>query len=219
MKKSLLSISNILKGLVILLLITIVFLLISLKKDVSNNKQIVYISGKTIFFGDSITERYDLDKYFHNSDYINKGIGGNTTRDLLARINKDVIDYNPSNVVILIGTNDYSVGKIGKEETIQNIENLLLILKIKLPETKIYVESIYPVDEEKTSDRFNEDYRFINDKVKLLCEDMDYVSYVDLYNNLLDGGKLNSKYSEDGLHLNNDGYVVVSNKLSKYLTK
>ena len=85
----------------VLLIISIVFNLIQYSKyDSSNNMKNI------VFFGDSITEQYKLDKFFHEPYIINKGVGGDKTEDLLERIEKDVYQYNPSDVIILVGIND-----------------------------------------------------------------------------------------------------------------
>lgn len=187
-------------------------------KDYINSEH-VCTSGKTIFFGDSIIEIYDLLKYFKNDDYINKGVSGNTTKDLLDRVYSDVIDYNPSRVVLLIGTNDNSVGGISKEESVENIYNLIGILVQKLPNTKIYVQSIYPVDEKKHSNRSNTEYEYINKKVKELSYEVDNLYYIDLYNDLLEDGKFSKKYTDDGLHPNEEGYRFITSKLNERLIK
>ena len=61
---------------------------------------------RIVFFGDSITEGWNLGAYFPGKDYINRGIGGQTTPQMLIRFRPDVIDLAPKVVVILAGTND-----------------------------------------------------------------------------------------------------------------
>ena len=62
--------------------------------------------NRVIFFGDSITDGWKLDKYFEGKSYINRGIGGQTTPQMLVRFRQDVIDLKPKVLVILAGTND-----------------------------------------------------------------------------------------------------------------
>ena len=59
-----------------------------------------------MFFGDSITDIWHLDEYFPGKPYINRGIGGQTTPQMLVRFRQDVIDLHPKVVIILAGTND-----------------------------------------------------------------------------------------------------------------
>src|SRR5438105_15504536 len=61
---------------------------------------------RVIFFGDSITDLWKLDEYFRDKPYINRGIGGQTTPQMLVRFRQDVINLQPRVGVILAGTND-----------------------------------------------------------------------------------------------------------------
>src|SRR4051812_29879192 len=62
--------------------------------------------NRVVFFGDSITDIWHLDEYFRGKPYINRGIGGQTTPQMLVRFRQDVIDLHPKVVVVLAGTND-----------------------------------------------------------------------------------------------------------------
>ena len=62
--------------------------------------------NRVVFFGDSITDLWKLDEYFPGKPYINRGISGQTTPQLLIRFRPDVIELHPKVVVILAGTND-----------------------------------------------------------------------------------------------------------------
>ena len=62
--------------------------------------------NRVVFFGDSITDSWQLDEYFPGKPYVNRGIGGQTTPQMLVRFRQDVIDLQPKVVVILAGTND-----------------------------------------------------------------------------------------------------------------
>src|SRR5207249_2388510 len=62
--------------------------------------------NRVIFFGDSITDLWKLDEYFRDKPYINRGIGGQTTPQMLVRFRQDAINLQPRVVVILAGTND-----------------------------------------------------------------------------------------------------------------
>src|SRR6202049_283457 len=76
--------------------------------------------NRVVFFGDSITDIWKLEDYFPGKPYINRGIGGQTTPQMLVRFRQDVIDLHPSVVVILAGTNDIA-GNTGPM-TLENIE-------------------------------------------------------------------------------------------------
>jgi hypothetical protein len=62
--------------------------------------------GRVVFLGDSITELWKLDKFFPGKPYVNRGIGGQTTAQMLTRMFQDVIDLQPAAVILLAGTND-----------------------------------------------------------------------------------------------------------------
>ena len=62
--------------------------------------------NRVVFFGDSITDLWHLDEYFPGKPYLNRGMGGQTTPQMLIRFRQDVIDLHPKVVVILAGTND-----------------------------------------------------------------------------------------------------------------
>lgn len=173
-----------------------------------------------LFLGDSITEIYDLDKHFEGLPVINSGISGNTTEDILNDMKNRVYDYNPSKVFLLIGTNDFIHDK-GVDEIVSNIERIISEINDNKPQAEIYVESIYPVndslDEEMVDIRNNDDIIRINKKIKKYCENNDY-TYINMYDKLLDeNGNFSEKYTDDGLHPNENGYEIITKELKKYL--
>ena len=188
-------------------------------------EKIVYRSNKVLFLGDSITEFYDLDKFFDNDDYVNSGISGNTAEDILNDMKKRVYDYSPKQIFLLVGTNDDMATDLEDDEAIQSIENIISRIKENLPDTELYVESIYPIndsDDDKikpwvVGDRKNENIREMNEQIKQICEDYE-VTYIDLYSILSDeDGNLKLEYTEEGLHISEEGYQVITDELKKYL--
>ena len=176
---------------------------------------------KIIFLGDSITCYYDLKKYYDNKNIINQGIEGNTTKDVLERLQTGVYDYNVKKVILLIGTNDIG----NQEDPIENIK--LIINKIKSHDNsiEIIVESIYPInntDDPKVSDysaekRSNEKIKETNKKIKEICKEKN-ITYVNVYDELTDkNGNLKLEYTVEGLHISDEGYKKITNVLSKYV--
>jgi len=166
------------------------------------------IQGKTVFLGNSITEGGNWRKLLKDSTVINRGISGDNTFGVLARI-EEIIKLKPSNLFILIGTNDLSKG-IPDEVVIENIFAIVSKIKAGSPKTKIFVQSILPINEtiEKFPVQFNNTSHIltINDQLSRYAERLRY-TYIDLYGNFLDDqGKLNAGYTFDGLHLNAAGY-------------
>lgn len=180
--------------------------------------------GGIVFLGDSITDFFRVNEYFHGAYVINRGISGDTTDGVLKRLPESVYDLSPSKVFIMIGTNDLMEKK--QEQTIvTNIENIITLIQEKCPDTKLYLESIYPVSaaREKKIRRFIVGKRN-NEKIKNLNENLKYVAqkkgitYIDVYSHLVDAsGNLRHEYTVEGLHLTIQGYKVVSKVLKPWV--
>lgn len=173
-----------------------------------------------VFLGDSITEFYDLEKHYPNNKVVNSGIGGNNTQDILDDMKNRVYRYNPSKLFLLIGTNDLDQ-KRDIEDIIEDTKEIIKNIKENRENTTIYVESIYPVNKElknnKTRNRNNENIKAINEKMKEYCE-KEKITFIDIYNELKDEeDNLKEEYTTDGLHLNDEGYDVVTKMITKYL--
>ena len=179
-----------------------------------------------LFLGDSITDYYDLDKYYEGYKVVNSGISGNQTSDILDDLQKRAYVYNPSTIFLLIGTNDYIHNK-KEDETVNNIKEIVEKLNKNLPNAKIYLESIYPVnntDDKKISKsmvsiRNNTSIKKINSELKKYCNDKN-CTYLDMYSLLEDkDGNLKLEYTNEGLHMSDEGYEVITKELKKYMHK
>jgi lysophospholipase L1-like esterase len=186
-----------------------------------NFKKETGLPGKTVFVGNSITEGGNWKKLLKDSTVINRGISGDNTFGMVARAS-EIIKLKPAKLFILIGTNDLSKG-IPDEAIIENIFNFISKIKSSSPNTKIFVQSILPVNEtvEKFPQQFNNGSHIliINDQLSRYAERMRY-TYIDLYGKFLDKqGKLDPTLTYDGLHLNASGYQrwVEVLKTLKYL--
>jgi len=173
-----------------------------------NFKKEVVLPGKIIFLGNSITEGGNWKKLLKDSTVINRGISGDNTFGMLARLD-EITTLKPSKVFILIGTNDLSK-RIPDEAIIENMFAIISRIKAGSPKTKIFVQSILPVNEtiEKFPQQFNNvsHILIINDQLSRYAERLRY-TYIDLYTKFLDDqGKLKASYTYDGLHLNAAGY-------------
>ena len=177
-----------------------------------------------VFLGDSITDYYDTKKYFSHNNVVNSGISGNKTTDILDNMEERVYRYNPSKVFLLIGINDLA-HLTDKKEIISNIEEIIEKIKENRPETKIYLESVYPVnnsDDEKIEhdklvNRNNEDVIEINKVLEEYCKE-NKIKYIDLYSKLIDeDGNLKLEYTREGLHISDEGYKFITKELEKYI--
>lgn len=191
-------------------------------KVVTKIKEVEKVPANYLFLGDSITDFYDLDKYYNELPVVNSGISGNTTDDILNDMKKRAYQYNPSKVFLLIGTNDLIHNK-SNEEIVEKVEKIIEEIKENRSKAEIYLQSIYPVNYKLSpymvKSRKNDDIKEINEKLEDYCEDND-ITYIDMYDLLKDkDDNFNSKYTKDGLHPNDDGYEVITKELKKYLDK
>lgn len=190
-------------------------------KVVTKIKEVEKVPDNYLFLGDSITDFYDLDKYYPDLPVVNSGISGNTTEDILNDMKKRAYQYNPSKVFLLIGTNDLDL-KHSKEDIIKNIEEILEDIRNNRPKAELYLESIYPVNHDirrnNAGNRQNNDIREINKELKKYCK-KNKITYIDMYDLLKDEeGNLKEEYTKDGLHLSDKGYEVVTKEIKQRIS-
>ena len=188
------------------------------------------LKNKVIFFGNSITQVWsDYTNFFSDNGYINKGISGQTTDQMLLRFKKDVVDEEAYCVVILAGINDLAEnnGPISLDEIFENIKsmvkianenNIKVILSSILPAYKfLWNPGIYPSD----------DIIFLNKNLKEFCKsgDATYVNYHSSMKDKRNGLKDELTYwrddfnGYDGVHPNKVGYLKMEKIISKTLKK
>lgn len=176
--------------------------------------------GRVVFFGDSITEQYDLGYFFPNKGYINRGIGGNISAELLGRIFASVIALKPKQVVLLIGINDLG-NSFHKPFAYDNIKAIIDILKKDIGASNIIVQSIYPINnsvrKRDTWQTIEQDIIVLNDKIQAYCTELN-IKYLNIGECLMsEANTLNRAYTDDGLHLNKEGYEQVTKSLAPHL--
>jgi lysophospholipase L1-like esterase len=155
-----------------------------------------------VFLGDSITEGGPWEEMFPELRVRDRGIGGDTTAGVLARL-EQVTRAQPAKVFLLIGTNDLFLGS-SEAEIVANIEEILERLKQETPDTEVYLQSVLPR---------GADYRA---RVEALNARLAEVAiergagWVDLYPHFLDEqtGAIRAELSNDELHLLGPGYVL-----------
>ena len=173
--------------------------------------------GKAVFFGDSITDYCDLEVYYPGLNAVNMGISGDTTGGMLERIERSVYSQEPDVVVFLGGVNDILSG-YDDSATVANIRAILEGVRANLPKAEVLVQSIYPVSEYAGSD-FNSHIRAVNDEIKNMAKELG-CRYVDVYSAMATAeGRLDGRYSYDGLHPNEEGYAVACPIVAKELEK
>lgn len=176
-----------------------------------------------VLLGDSITEWYPIEEFYDDLPVVNSGVAGYKTKDILDNLKKMVFIYNPTKVFLLIGTNDIKENP-DEKEVISNIKNIIDEIQRLRPKAKVYLQSIYPVnkgDDEKVNkntvgDRSNDVIQRINKKLEKHYQNTN-VTYIDVYSELANKeGELDLKYTQDGLHLSNLGYLRVTKTLLPY---
>ncbi len=171
---------------------------------------------RVIFFGDSITDWWRLDRFFPGKPYVNRGISGQTTPQMLVRYWQDVLALHPAAVLILAGTNDLS-GNTGPE-TLEQIEAdyRAFAMLAQAQGIKLIFSSVMPVSSYGKAGQSMLDGRppakilALNAYLKNLCAENRF-TYLDYYPAMADGsGMLRRELSDDGLHPNAAGYAVMT---------
>ena len=165
------------------------------------------------FFGDSITEGWKTihPDFFVDKAYINRGINGQTTSQMLLRFRPDVIELQPQIVLILAGTNDIA-GNTGPTTLKTILGNLISMCELaKANHIKAVLCSILPSYDYPWRTNMNP-----ADKIEALnamilkYAKANNIAYVDYYSAMADERKgLKTSYSEDGVHPNKEGYLLM----------
>ncbi len=160
--------------------------------------------NEIIFLGNSITDGAEWVELFANPNVKNRGIGGDDTDGVLDRL-AEVTSSQPAKVFIMIGTNDLAYGK-SVEHIKNNYIEMVKRIKSDSPNTKIYMESVLPVDEAIHYTRPNAKILELNAFLKELSakENLTYIDLTKVFTS--EDGKLKTEYSIDGLHINGKGY-------------
>lgn len=178
---------------------------------------------RVVFMGNSITDGWwNTDSlFFQNNRYIGRGIGGQTTAQMLVRFRADVIDLQPKAVVILAGTNDIAQnnGYIAPENILGNIISMAELAKAN--NIDVVLCSILPAYEYGWRKGLEPADKIIalNKMIKEYA-DRHNLTYVDYHSALKDERNgLPEKYSKDGVHPTMDGYKIMERLISEALEK
>ena len=172
--------------------------------------------NRVIFFGDSITDIWHLDQYFPGKPYVNRGIGGQTTPQMLVRFRQDVIDLHPKVVVILAGTNDIAgnTGPMRNEDIEANLESFYELAHAH--GIRVVFSSLLPVHNytEKSKDFFAQRpmsrILTLNNWLQKYCADNNIV-YLNYFPALVDEkGLMKKELADDGLHPNDAGFKIMA---------
>jgi len=171
---------------------------------------------RVIFYGDSITDMWPLAAAFPGKPYVNRGISGQTTAQMLVRFRQDVIDLHPAAVVILAGTNDIAgnTGPISPEGIQANFESIAELARAH--GIRVVLASIIPVHNYTPRSELSFPLRppatiaILDRWLRRYCEANGHV-YLDYFSAMVDAkGLLRRELSEDGLHPGAAGYALVA---------
>jgi lysophospholipase L1-like esterase len=157
------------------------------------------MAGSLVLIGDGLTASGNWDDWLPEYQVINLGISGDTSDEILARLDQ-VITLNPDAVVLQAGTND--LGRRRSDEYIvRNVETVLCELRKRLPHTRLLVQSVPPRERD-----YADTIHSINVHLRQFAPTQ-YAQYLDLWPALADAdGELSAKFSDDRLHLSEAGY-------------
>jgi lysophospholipase L1-like esterase len=179
---------------------------------------------RVVFMGDSITDAWGrkYGKFFPGEPYVNRGISGQTTPQMVLRFRPDVVDLHPAVVVILAGTNDIA-GNTGPE-SLEDIEGNMadMVQLAQANKIKVVLSSVMPVCDyirPQTERRPPEKILALNAWLQDYAKAHKLV-YLDYYSALIDDQKmLKKELTYDGLHPNDAGYTVIEPLASEAIHK
>ena len=182
--------------------------------------------NRVVFMGNSITEGWVMmhPEFFKNKEYINRGIGGQTTPQMLLRFRQDVLNLNPKVVVILAGTNDIAgnTGYTSEGNIIGNIKSMAEIANSN--GIKVIISSILPAIEYLWKPGLGPATKIIkiNKELKLFSDKNGFI-YLDYHSAMVDdkGGLRVPDYTaaNDLVHPNLNGYLVMEKLVEEAINK
>lgn len=178
---------------------------------------------RVVFLGNSITESWALidSSFFMVNGYLDRGISGQTSSQMLIRFRQDVIDLKPALVVILAGTNDIAenAGPIELKYVLGNIVSMVQLAQAN--NIKVIISSVLPANKFPWRVELQPAEQIIklNSMLKSYCDE-NKITYVDYYPMLVDESMgLDIKYSKDGVHPNYDGYKIMEGLVQESIKK
>ncbi len=169
---------------------------------------------RVVFMGNSITEGWSnhMPQFFSGKPYVNRGIGGQTTPQMLLRFRADVIDLKPAVVVILAGTNDIA-GNTGTSTIEMISDNIMSMAELaRAHGIKVILSSVLPVYDYPWKPGLNPAEKIIqlNKIIKDFCNQNEMI-YLDYFSAMVDNRNgLKSELGSDGVHPNIDGYKIMA---------
>lgn len=198
----------------------------NLNKYKKNNKTILPLKPRQkqiVFIGDSITEFWSVinPEFFIGKHYINRGISGQTTPQMLIRFKPDVIALKPDIVVLLAGINDIA-GNTGHSTIEMVVDNIFSMAELaKAYQIKVILCSVLPAFDFPWAIGLQPAEKIVNlNKLIQQYADANGILYLDYHGAMVDERSgLKAIYSEDGVHPNKTGYEVMNLLAEKAIEK
>lgn len=174
-----------------------------------------------VFFGNSLTQHGEWATWFPEQSLANRGISGDNTEGMLARLG-EVTKAKPAKIFLMAGINDISQN-YKNSYIYRNFEKIIRQIKSESPETKIYIQSLLPINNHfgRYKKLINKEKQIeqLNRRLKSLCK-KEKIGFINLYPLFLQKRReLNSLYTGDGLHLNEAGYQIWTNAIKNSVTE
>lgn len=167
-------------------------------------------SGDIVFVGDSHIERFLLNEYFPCRKVRNRGIGSNTTVQVLARLDSILI-HKPAKLFIQIGINDLSFG-YSADSVYSNA--IRIINRSRTAKTVPYLISVFPIT---GPERYlNEAIVQLNNKLSAYCSTSN-ILFIDMTSLLSKNSELDSDLTTDSCHLKSNGYTLLKKEIEQYI--
>lgn len=178
-------------------------------------------SDDILFVGNSITDGGEWCELFQNPNVKNRGISGDTTQGVYDRLDA-LLKGTPAQIFLLIGINNVPRGE-SADSIAAGIRRIVQRIRQESPATEVLVQSVLPVTPQYGKfDGHTSHWQLvpeINRRVRRLAQE-EKVTYIDLFSHFADAeGKMKPEYTNDGLHLKGNGYLLWKEVVQPFLKK
>jgi lysophospholipase L1-like esterase len=167
-----------------------------------------------VFLGDSLIERCEWSEILENPNIKNRGISGDSLYGMLQRLDQ-VTTNRPKKIFLMIGINDV-ISSQPIAEIVRKYRLALATIKQSSPATEVYVKSVLPANSRFRTPVDNNRVLLLNREIRILAKQFNY-QYIDLYSFFTIDNELDYRYSNDGLHLNGEGYALWKEIIKNYV--